>query len=62
MEDLNLLRIIFRGGYLMIPIFICSIIAVAVVVERFLTFRKARVNVGSFMMKIRGELFTETNK
>ncbi len=56
MEDLNLLRIIFRGGYLMIPIFICSGIAVAVVVERFLTFRKARVNVGSFMMKIRGAL------
>ncbi len=45
--------IITRGGILMLPIAICSILVVAIAVERYLTYKKLTVNVPSFMTRIR---------
>lgn len=40
----------------MYPILICSIIAVAIVIEKFIVLRKAKVNVPAFLIKIRAML------
>ena len=41
-----MLEIILAGGWLMVPIILCSIIAVAIVLERFLALRGGRVMPG----------------
>lgn len=56
MESLTLLDIVKSGGILMIPIFICSIIVVAIAVERYLAYRNLTINRQAFMMKIRSPL------
>jgi biopolymer transport protein ExbB len=38
-----MLEIVIAGGWLMVPIILCSIIAVAIVLERFLALRTGRV-------------------
>jgi len=38
-----MLEIILAGGWLMVPIVLCSIIAVAIIIERFLALRSGRV-------------------
>ena len=50
---MDLLSIVFKGGWVMIPIALCSLVAVFIVVERFLLLRKAQLDVGQFMLKIR---------
>lgn len=53
MESLTLLDILKSGGILIVPIFICSIIVVAVAVERYLTYRKISISIPKLMTKIR---------
>jgi biopolymer transport protein ExbB len=53
MESMTLFGIVAKGGILIVPIFICSIIVVAVAVERYLTYHKVNINIPQFMMKIR---------
>ncbi len=53
METMTLFGIVARGGILMIPIFICSVIVVAVALERYFTYRRVCANVPQLMMKIR---------
>lgn len=43
----------FQGGVIMYPILICSLVMVYVAIERYLTLRKAQLDVGQFMMKVR---------
>jgi biopolymer transport protein ExbB len=50
---MNLIDMFFKGGLLMWPILLCSLIAVAVVIERFLALRRAQMDVGQFMMKLK---------
>lgn len=50
---MNLLSLFSQGGILMYPILLCSVIAVVVVIERALVLRKARVDIGQFMMRLR---------
>ena len=56
MESLSLLSIVTKGGILMIPIFICSIIVFAIAIERYLTYKKMNINIPKFMMSIRHPL------
>ena len=56
MNDMNLFDIVAKGGWLIIPIALCSLIMIAVVIERLMALRKAKVNMGSFMLKIRAIL------
>ncbi|MBI9072235.1 MAG: MotA/TolQ/ExbB proton channel family protein [Melioribacteraceae bacterium] len=53
---MNLLSVLFKGGWLMLPIFICSIIVFAVIIDRILVIRKSKLNVPAFMLKIRNML------
>jgi biopolymer transport protein ExbB len=51
---MNLLDIFFKGGFIMWPILLSSIIGLAVSIDRFLMLRKAKINVPAFMVRIRG--------
>jgi biopolymer transport protein ExbB len=48
-----MLEIIIAGGWLMVPIILCSIIAVAIVLERFLALRGGRVMPGSIPAQVK---------
>ena len=53
---MNLLDLFVKGGIVMYPILFCSILALVVVVERFLVLRKAAIDPGQFMLKLRSVL------
>ncbi|MFA3781557.1 MotA/TolQ/ExbB proton channel family protein [Melioribacteraceae bacterium 4301-Me] len=53
---MNLLSILVKGGWVMLPIFLSSIIAVAIIIERYIILKKASINVPSFLIKIRNLL------
>jgi biopolymer transport protein ExbB len=53
---MDYLSIVARGGWLMLPILLASIIAVFIIIERFLVLRRARMDVGQFMMKVKSIL------
>ncbi len=51
---MNLLDIFLKGGFVMWPILLSSIIGLAVSIDRFIMLRKAKINVPAFMVRIRG--------
>jgi biopolymer transport protein ExbB len=51
---MNLLEIFLKGGIIMWLILISSIIGLAVVIDRFIVLRKARINIPAFIVRIRG--------
>ncbi len=51
---MDLFSIFLKGGLLMWAILACSIVGIAVVVDRFIVLRKAKINVPAFMVRIRG--------
>lgn len=51
---MNLFEIFLKGGVLMWAILFCSVIALAVVIDRFITLRKAKINVPAFLVRLRG--------
>jgi biopolymer transport protein ExbB len=59
-EQLSLWYLIREGGILMIPLGICSVLALYFFIERFIAIRKAGKTPGDFMLRIR-EKITEGN-
>ncbi len=53
---MNLLSMFLKGGIIMWPILIGSIIGLAIVIEKFLVIRRSKINVPVFSIKIRGIL------
>jgi biopolymer transport protein ExbB len=53
---MNLLEIFLKGGIIMWFILFASVIGVAVVIDRYVVLRKAKINVPAFMVRIRGFL------
>ena len=53
---MNLLEMFMKGGFVMWLILACSIIAVAIIVEKFIVINKAKKNIPTFMVKIRNYL------
>lgn len=53
---MSVFSILVRGGWLMIPIALCSFIAAGIIIERWLTLRKARVNTGTLINRVRQAL------
>ncbi|MFZ2323203.1 MAG: MotA/TolQ/ExbB proton channel family protein [Ignavibacteriaceae bacterium] len=51
---MNLLDIFLKGGFIMWFILLSSIIGLAVVIDRFIVLRRAKINVPAFMVRIRG--------
>jgi biopolymer transport protein ExbB len=52
-EEMSVLDLFVAGGVIMYPILLCSVAALAISVERYLALRKARMDVGQFMMKVK---------
>lgn len=52
-KDVTLISLIQAGGWIMIPIFLCSFFAIYVTVERYLTYRKFDKNPQAFLDKIK---------
>jgi biopolymer transport protein ExbB len=52
-ERLNLLELVFKGGFFMIPLVVLSFIAVYIFVERYMTIKKARKEDSQFMNLIK---------
>ena len=53
---MNLIEMFLKGGLVMWPILACSIIGLAIAIEKFMVIRKAKINVPVFSIKIRGIL------
>lgn len=53
---MNLLSVLMQGGWLMLPILLASIIAAAIIIDRYIVIRKSKLNVPVFLVKIRGML------
>lgn len=49
MSDYFLVDIIFQGGILMWPIMLCSVIGLAIIIERFIALRRADIDTREFM-------------
>ncbi|AFN75229.1 MotA/TolQ/ExbB proton channel [Melioribacter roseus P3M-2] len=50
---MDLLSIFLKGGWIMYLILACSLIAVAIIIEKFIVLKKAKVNVAAFLVRIR---------
>src|SRR5574343_158297 len=59
-EQLNLFQLILKGGWVMYPIFILSLMAFYIFFERYFTLRKAIKDESSLMMQVR-ELIKQGN-
>lgn len=53
---MSLLELFKFGGFVMWPILICSIISIAIIIEKFITLSKAKVNPEKLMNNIREQL------
>ncbi len=53
---MNLLDLFLRGGIVMYPILFCSLLAVVIIIERFLVLRRANIDAGQFMLRLRSVL------
>lgn len=53
---MNLLSVLLKGGWIMLPIFLASIIAVAIIIDRYIVIRRSKLNVPAFLIRIRGML------
>ncbi|MBT8387981.1 MAG: MotA/TolQ/ExbB proton channel family protein [Ignavibacteria bacterium] len=51
---MNLFDIFLKGGVLMWAILLSSVIGLSVVIDRFITLRKAKINVPAFIIRLRG--------
>lgn len=57
----SVLDFLVKGGPVMIPIGICSIVALTVIVERLVSLRRARVIPPGFLPGLKAELKSDTN-
>ena len=53
---MNLLQIVAKGGILIIPIVLCSLISIGIVFERIIVLRKMRINARTFILQIKNLL------
>ncbi|HKJ66912.1 MAG TPA: MotA/TolQ/ExbB proton channel family protein [bacterium] len=53
---MSIFEIIMKGGILMIPIGLCSIIALAILIERLVSLRSIRINARAFITRVRNIL------
>ncbi|NOZ61167.1 MAG: MotA/TolQ/ExbB proton channel family protein [Calditrichaeota bacterium] len=56
---MDLLSMLIKGGVLMIPILLCSLIGIFVVIERWLALRKMKINARSFILQIKSLLLKD---
>jgi biopolymer transport protein ExbB len=54
---MSLFEIIYKGGFMMIPIAICSVLAVAAFIERYWALRKININSRTFMLQVKNLVY-----
>ncbi len=50
---MNLFSILMKGGWILVPIFLSSVVAVAIIIDRYIVIRRSKLNIPVFMVKIR---------
>lgn len=55
-HSISLLSLLMKGGWVMIPILILSMIAVYIMIERFITIKKASKDIGNLMVKVKDHI------
>ncbi len=55
-KDLFIVQLFVKGGLVMIPITICSVLALAVIIERFRFFKRIELDTEGFMKRIKSAL------
>jgi len=53
---MSVLQIILKGGVMMIPIVLCSIIALAILIERLIALKKIQINTRTFVLQVKNML------
>jgi biopolymer transport protein ExbB len=53
---MDLLSVVLKGGWVMLFIFIASIVTITIIIDRYRVIRKSRSNVPAFLVKLRGLL------
>ncbi len=53
---MSIIQIIIKGGIVMIPLALCSVIAIAILIERLISLRKIRVNAHTFILQVKNLL------
>jgi biopolymer transport protein ExbB len=53
---MSLFEVVLKGGWIMLFIFIASLVAITIIVDRYLVIKKSRSNIPAFLIKIRGLL------
>jgi biopolymer transport protein ExbB len=56
---MNLLSILAKGGWLMIPIAIFSLISLGIFLERLLVLRRSQINFNAFLLKLRQQIINK---
>ena len=59
---MSMIQIIVKGGVMMIPLALCSIIALAILIERLISLRKIRINAGTFVLQVKNLLLRKQIK
>ncbi len=53
---MSLFQIVIKGGIIMIPIVLCSIIALAILFERLIVLRRIKIKTGTFVLQVKNLL------
>jgi biopolymer transport protein ExbB len=53
---MSVLQIVVKGGVMMIPIVLCSIIALAILIERLIALKRIQINTRTFVLQVKNML------
>jgi biopolymer transport protein ExbB len=53
---MSLIEMFLKGGIIMWPILLCFVICLAIIIDKYIMIRRAKMNIPTFMVKIRGLL------
>lgn len=53
---MDILSIILKGGFLIYPILLASLVGLAITIDKFITLGRSRTNVSKFMLRLRNNL------
>ncbi len=53
---MNFFSIFMKGGFIMWPILLCSVIAIKIIIERYIVINRSKANIPAFLVKLRSFL------
>ncbi len=53
---MSMIEIILKGGVMMIPLALCSVVALAILIERLVSLRKIQINARTFVLQVKNLL------